>query len=93
MTKTITAVMTAAGAALQGYGMLKTATAVSVALRDVIRCEGQMLTIHEEINEWTNRMDKNNQYHHDHLRSLHDRLQLWQARANACDSRLRRTER
>jgi len=90
MIKTIQALATAAGAALQGHGMFKTATAVSVALRDVIRCEGQMLTIHEEINEWTNRMDKNNQYHHDHLRSLHDRLQLWQARADAFDQRLRK---
>jgi hypothetical protein len=90
MTKTITAVMTAAGAALQGYGMLKTATAVSVALRDVIRCEDQILTIHQEINEWTRKMDKNNKNHRVHLASLHSRLQLWQARADAFDQRLRK---
>jgi hypothetical protein len=93
MTGTIKAVITGTGTALYGYGLFKTATAVSVALRDVIRCEAQILTIHREINDWTAQMDPNFKPHATHLNALHERLRLWQARANAFDKRLQRAER
>lgn len=93
MTGTLKAVFAGLGAMLQGYGAYKTATACSVALRDVFKCEAQILTIHKEINDWTDKMDRHKSHHLEHLESLHDRLRFWKARANACDQRLQRAER
>lgn len=93
MTGTIKAIFTGLGAALHGYGLFKTASAVSVALRDVLRVEAQVLTIHNEINEWNRKKDRvDPEEHAVHLASLHRWLQRWEERAASCDQRLQRAE-